>query len=79
MKKKIICLVIALIMILGTSVNAFAEDYYGSNKWVASFDGKQMNSNFASEQLADDMVNVQPGDSITFTVKLQNYSTVHQK
>ena len=70
--KKIFCLVFALIMILGTSVSVFAEEYHGSNEWLASFNGTKIDSNFASEQLADDMVNVQPGDSITFTVKLQN-------
>lgn len=72
MKKKILCLVITLVMILSASVTAFAEEYKGSNEWLASFDGSKINSNFASEELADDMVNVQPGDSITFTVNLQN-------
>ena len=74
MKKKILCLVTILLMAAGTCMNVFAEAHTGSSEWLASFDGSKIQSNFASEQLADDMTNVQPGDSITFTVKIQNDS-----
>lgn len=72
MKKKILSLAIAGIMVVGVSMTAQAEDYKGSNAWLVKFNGTKIESNFASEQLADDMTNVQPGDSITFQVNLEN-------
>ena len=72
MKKKILSLAIALSLVVGISVTAQAEDYTGSNEWLVEYNGSKIESNFASEQLADDMVNVQPGDSITFQVNLEN-------
>lgn len=76
MKKKILCFALSLIMIVGASLTVHAEDYYGSNEWLAVFNGDEIESNFSSEELADDMVNVQPGDSITFEVNLQNDSSI---
>lgn len=75
MKKKILCLAITLIMIVGASLTVHAEDYQGSKEWLVNFNGKKIESNFASDELADDMENVQPGDSITFQVELANGST----
>lgn len=72
MKKKILCLAITLIMVVGSSLTVQAESFKGSNNWLCTFDGDEMKSNFASEQLADDMKNVQPGDNITFEVEIQN-------
>lgn len=75
MKKKLLCLAIMLIMVVGTTVTVRAEDYQGSKTWLVNFNGSKIESNFASDELADDMTNVQPGDSITFQVNLSNGSS----
>ena len=56
MKKKILCLAITLIMVVGASLTVHAEDYKGSNEWLVKFNGEEIESNFASEELADDMM-----------------------
>lgn len=74
MRKKFLCLAVAVFLIVSASLNVYAEDYKGSNEWLADFDGKDISSNFANDELADDMQNVQPGDSITFQINLKNSS-----
>lgn len=39
MKKSILCLVMAAIMTVGTSMNVFAEKITGSKDWAVEFDG----------------------------------------
>ena len=43
MRKKILCLVMGLMMVMGTSLTAFAEDYQGASGWLADFDGDSIN------------------------------------
>lgn len=75
MKKKILCLAITLLMVVGASLTVQAEDFEGSKAWLVDFNGEEMVSNFSSEELADDMLNVQPGDNITFQVNISNSSS----
>lgn len=72
MKKKVLCLVMAMMMVVGTGTTALAEDYQGADGWVAEFDGKEIKSTFASEDLADEAKGIQPGDSITLKVGIKN-------
>lgn len=74
MKKRMMCLFMAVALTVGASMTAYAKDYQGKNTWLVDFDGKQMNSNFKSQDLADDAANIQPGDSIEFRVDLKNSS-----
>lgn len=72
MKKKILCLAMTAIMVVGASMTAYAKDHQGKDGWTAVFDGKDINSNFESADVADQMTGVQPGDSIELKVQLKN-------
>ena len=72
MKKKILCLAMAMLLMLSMSINVLAEDFVGSNEWTVSFDGDKMNSNFKSAEMTEDILNILPGDSITLQVNLKN-------
>ena len=52
MKKKILCLVMAAIMTVGTAATAYAEDFKSDKNWQVDFDGDKMNSNFSSKDMA---------------------------
>ena len=72
MKKKILCLAMAMLLMLSMSVNVLAEEFEGSKDWTVSFDGEKMDSNFKSAEMTEDILNIQPGDSITLQVNLKN-------
>ena len=72
MKKKVLCLVMAMVMVVGAGISVQAEDHQGSDGWVANFDGKEIKSNFDSSDIADATANVEPGDSITLKVGIKN-------
>lgn len=72
MKKKVLCLLLMAVMILGSTLTAHAEDYEGSKDWNVSFNGEALDSNFKSTQLTEDILNIQPGDSITLWINLKN-------
>lgn len=72
MKKKILCLALTAVMVVGTGMTADAVDFQGKDGWLVEFAGKKMESNFASSDVTDEATNVQPGDSITLKVNLKN-------
>lgn len=74
MRKKILCLVMIALMMIGTPLTVNAEHYEGSDGWEVSFDGKDMKSTFKSSDLAADALSILPGDSITLKVKLKERS-----
>lgn len=74
MKKKILCLVMTAIMVIGTPLTVNAEHYKGSDDWEVSFDGKDMDSTFKSSDLAADALSILPGDSITLKIDLKEKS-----
>lgn len=73
MKKKLIGLLVAVLLLCALTVTASAESYTGSSDWTLSFtSGYKVESNFASSELADSISGLQPGDDITFTIDLSN-------
>lgn len=74
MKKKILCLVMTLLMVVGASMTAYAEDYVSSEDWTVSFTGEKMVSNFTGTEMDESILNIQPGDSITVKVNISNDS-----
>lgn len=75
MKKKILCLAMTMIMVLGMTVTAHAEDFVGSKDWKVTFDGTRMESNFKSSDAANEVLtNLQPGDSMTLQISIENTS-----
>ena len=74
MKKKILCLAMMVMMVVGTTMTANAEDFKGSGNWLADFTGDKIESNFSSASLADEILRILPGDTITLEVAIQNSS-----
>ena len=72
MKKKILCLAMMAMMVVGTGVTANAEDFKGSQNWLADFKGDKIESNFTSAAIADEILQILPGDTITLEVSIQN-------
>lgn len=74
MKKKVLCLVMAAVLLSGNMGVAHAEDFQGKDGWIAEFSGKEITSNFTSSDLSEEAKNIQPGDSITLKVNIKNGS-----
>jgi hypothetical protein len=75
MKKTILCLVVAMAMVVGASFTTYAEEIQGSKSWLVDFDGNNMNSNFKSSELTEEILNaIEPGDSIALQVTIKNSS-----
>lgn len=74
MKKKILCLVLAAAMTIGAPTAAFAEEYTGEDHWAVEFDGENMNSNFTSAEMADEVYGILPGDTMRLQVAVVNDS-----
>lgn len=74
MKKRILCLAMALMMMVGTFTSVNAKELVGKDHWKVSFDGNQIESNFGKDQMNDELSNIQPGDSLTLKVSIINKS-----
>ena len=72
MKKRIFSLMMVMLLVLAIPMGVSAEEYEGSKDWTVSFDGKKLNSNFTSAQMTEEILNIQPGDSITLYVNVRN-------
>ena len=68
MKKRILCLAMTFFMAVGLAMPAHAQDFVGGNNWAVTFTGKEMSSNFTSAEMTEEVLNIQPGDSITVQV-----------
>ena len=79
MRKKVLCLVMtgavmAGTMTVGTGTTIYAEDFTSQGNWAVTFDGEGMESNFTSQEMADEIYGILPGDSIELKVNVQNGS-----
>lgn len=74
MKKKILCLAAAFLLLLGIGPvpQARAEEYTGGKDWSVQFTGNELASNFKSSDLSDEVHAIQPGDRVTVTLTLKN-------
>ena len=72
MKNKFLCLMMAALLLFAVPVNVSAEEYEGSKDWSAVFDGHELASNFTSAQMAEEILNIQPGDSTTVYCNVEN-------
>ncbi|MDD3278195.1 MAG: hypothetical protein PHG16_04840 [Lachnospiraceae bacterium] len=75
MKKKLLCLAIAVCMAVGAPITASAKDYPGKDGWSVEFDGSKMNSSFTSDDITETTTDIQPGDSITMNIAVKNSGT----
>lgn len=75
MKRKLICAALTALLLAGGSLTARAEDYdYQEKGWKVEFTGKEMTSNFTSTDLSEAVYALQPGDSVTISLNLENKS-----
>lgn len=73
MKKRAWCLVAAACMIAGSALNVYAAEPVEIDQgWKAAFSGEKMESNFSSEDIIDAIGAMQPGDSVTLKVGVEN-------
>lgn len=72
MKRRLLGVCLAGILVLASSVTAFAEDRQGASGWQVSFNGKKMSSDFTTANMGDEINAMQPGDSVELTITLKN-------
>ncbi len=81
MKQKWISLALALMLLLALSAPALADTYTGEQNWKVTYGPSEEEpekvsfvSNFNSGDIDDVIYNMQPGDSVRFTIDLINDS-----
>lgn len=72
MRKRIGCLMTAVLLMFGSVMTAQAEDYTGGEDLEVNFTGDKMESSFTPSDLSEQAKKLQPGDSVTFQVELKN-------
>lgn len=72
MKKRIVMLCSAMLLVLASTVTAYAEERQGEAGWEVVFDGSDMKSNFSPSDMDDEIYNMQPGDTVELTITLKN-------
>lgn len=72
MKKRMFCFVTALLLMAGSVMTAWAEEYKGDNGWSVIFNGEKMESTFSTGNLSDVILAMQPGDDAAITLSLKN-------
>ncbi len=73
MKKRWISFLICAAVLVLSAMPALADDFYGADGWSVSFtEGREMVSNFRSNELNEAVAGLQPGDSILFHLELAN-------
>lgn len=73
MKRKTWCLAAAVCMIAGSTLSTqAAEPAAVSGSWRTWFTGEKMESNFNREDILNTIGEMQPGDSVTFRIAVEN-------
>lgn len=68
------CAALAAVLFFGYGPTARAEEYEGGD-WKVEFTGEGMVSNFSSADISDAVYSLQPGDSVTISLDLENKSS----
>ncbi len=74
MKKKLLCL-LCMLLVLGSASNIYAEDSE-TEAGSCSFTGSEMISSFDSNKIAVSVSEMEPGDTVTFSVDIHNESDI---
>ncbi len=74
MKKRYQGLILAAFLLFGSTRNVCAEDFVGNDNWNAEFTGDKLESSFTSEGFADEIKDLQPGDSVLIKIAVKNSS-----
>ncbi|MBR0417372.1 MAG: MucBP domain-containing protein [Firmicutes bacterium] len=75
MKKKIIALLLATLLVVLSYAAVYADHLKGKEGWEVELNAsEEVVSTFDSDEIADAFSNLQPGDDLTLTVKVKNTS-----
>lgn len=75
MKKNVLAFILILSLLLVMPLSVSADHLTGGSGWTVEFTkDEKLVSNFKSSSIADAVSNLQPGDDITFTIRLINSS-----
>lgn len=72
MKKRILSVLLAMVVLAAAPMEASAETIQGSSDWQVTFDGRRMESNFTSVDLDETVYELLPGDTAEITLALRN-------
>ena len=78
MRKKMCSLILASACSAALVVPAWcmgpvhAEELTGSRNWLVEFDGEEMQSNFSSDEMAEEIYGILPGDTMDLQVAIKN-------
>lgn len=72
-RRCLLCIVQAALLSLGSAATVQAEDY-ARGDWRVEFTGNGMAGNFKSSDISDVVYALQPGDSVTVSLSLENKS-----
>ena len=76
--KKFIALLSCMLFILGSIGTVFADENT-TTAGSCEFTGKEMVSSFDSNKIAASVSQMEPGDSVTFSVDIKNNSSISTK
>ena len=80
MKRKTLLLVITVLLAMIMAVPTFANSYSGGTGWNVTFtENEKLVSNFTSEEMADVLMGLQPGDDATFRAQIQNSNSANTR
>lgn len=74
MRKKLVSLLLSCVLMCCCTFGAHAESLQGKAGMKVTFDGKAMKTNYKLADLTKTAVNLLPGDSATFELRLENTS-----
>lgn len=72
MKKRPWRFAVLALALAGSVASVHAEDLTSEKNWAARFTGDKIESNFSNTELAEAVSGLQPGDSITVNVAVEN-------
>lgn len=72
-RSPLLCAALAALLFYGDMATVQAEEYTGGD-WRVEFTGEEMASNFSSADISDAIYALQPGDSVTISLDLENKS-----
>ena len=71
--KRLLRVILSAMVVLALPTIALAEDYTGQENWKVTYtSGGTMTDNYSKEEFIDRVGELEPGDSITFTVNLSH-------
>lgn len=71
MMKKITLALFMIVMLLSLTATAYADDYKADQTWHVYYSEGQLGSDFNSREMSQSISDMEPGDSLSFSVQLE--------